>query len=156
MLYRNYISIVRRNYDKIQDKGRFIGSIIYLVIGLVILIFMLIWGTTFFYNSAPKDVTNWKRILWCLVWGCWGFSYTALQQSKVSHNDPAWKSYISKYLVAILFVASLVFSILHLSDKTSNYIFYFLSAPITFILSFNIDRSIGDTINILKTILGKS
>ncbi|MBU4369444.1 hypothetical protein KKG58_01630 [Patescibacteria group bacterium] len=142
------------DFDSKKDKkNRIIFSIIYGLIGVFLIIVSLIFlGSDFmFYNNEIKSINNYPRFLWSLSWCFIGFSLIAYQSSRNEHNVPAIPVYIIVYFPTLIMISLLVFGFLHIFQSTSNYLFYCLSAPMSFIMSFGIDRTIP---RLIDTIFG--
>ena len=100
---------------------------------------------------------NVPRFFYCVAFSFIGFSVLLFKLS-FKFNASQWNSghgyiiyYLFSYLVFIFVLSSLAFSLLHLSEKTSSYLFYFLAAPISFTLAYLVD----DYTNIAKEIMKK-
>jgi len=140
--------------NSIKDKGRFLGAIISLMLGLFIVIVLpYYFGIDLLYNNPAENFSNYPRFLWCLAFCFFGFFFPAYRASKLMHDEPAWKSYPTVYLISLIIISCLVFAVLHISERTSNYLFYFLSSPICFIFSYYIDNVLNEgLIGILRKI----
>jgi len=58
-----------------KDKGRLAGSIVYLILGMLILAACLIWWRNqVFYDTARTGFQNTWRVTWCLAFAFFGFS----------------------------------------------------------------------------------
>lgn len=135
------------------DLGRRVGSVIYAIIGLfspIIIIGSFGWNFMF-YNEPINGFGNYPRLLWCVIWVSLGFACIAYEASKWPHHlESAFPSYYTVYLIVLLVIASAVFGFFHIFDATKNYLFYFLSGPVSFILGFHVDKIINDPFVLLK------
>ncbi len=62
----------------------------------------------------------------------------------------AGRTYFLIYPLSLLILATLIFAVLHASKNTSNYLYYFFSAPLAFVLSFYIDTLLKSPIDLFK------
>ncbi len=140
--------------NPIKDKGRFLGALIYYILAIFILFILPHYlKINLIYTKSIDDFSNYPRFLWSLAFSFFGFSMIAFRASEKEHPDsPAWKSYPTIYLVNLIIISSLVFAILHISNQTSNYLFYFFSSPICFMLSYYIDSLLKSPLDLLKSI----
>lgn len=125
------------SFLKIRDGSRFIGFIFYALLGVILLCFIIKNG---FYNEALESFNNWPRFIWSLSFGCFGFSAIAFRASKSFHKSSGIESYTTIYPVTILIISCLVFVLFNAIESTSNYLYYFVSAPISFSLTYYIDK----------------
>src|SRR5438874_5683217 len=109
--------------SKFPDKGRLIGAVVFLVIGLSLIPIFAHFGG--FYATAEGNVHDAIRLLWSISWCCIGFALIAYRNSKKTHGTPARRSYFSIYPLSLLIVATVIFAVLHTSKNTSNYLYYF-------------------------------
>jgi hypothetical protein len=128
------------------NKWRVIFSILYLVIFVGLLV---IFGSRMFYFNVAKDSWNLYRFVWCLAFTSLGFSLIAFYHRRVSL--PPYPEYILHYPVQLGAMAAVVFSILHLFEATSGYVFYYLSSSLCFTLGFLVDQYW----DMFKSIIGK-
>lgn len=127
---------------KIKDEGRFIGSLIYSFTGILLLNFFIQrHGLSFiFYDDAIQGFNNYPRFIWCLSCAFWGFSMIAYRASLSNHKNRAFPQYYLSYFLILILVSSLDFAVFHIFKSTSNYLFYFLSAPTGFTLGYHADQ----------------
>ena len=128
------------------NKWRVIFSVLYFVIFVGLL---LIFGCRMFYINVPKDSWNSYRFVWCLAFTSVGFSSIAFYHRKVS--VPPYPEYILQYPIQLGAMAAVVFSILHIFEATSGYVFYYLSSTLSFSLGFLVDQYW----DMFKSIIGK-
>ena len=131
----------------IKDMGRFKGACISCVVGVLIIVVLFIlnglvlcWPPAFFYDEPLKGFINLRRLPWCIAWAFLGFAAIAYRSSKKSHKEPAYKSYFTTYPTILVLSSVLVFSVLHLFDPSSTYLFYPLAAALSFILGYSADN----------------
>lgn len=150
------MSGIKRLSEKYTDKGRLMGGIYYLIIGVAILGYIRRrWGWSYFYDEPLEGFENWRRLLWCLAWSCFGFFCIAYQASKMKNKDKAFPDYATLYPTALFLISLTIYSILQVFKGTSTYIFYFLSVPLCFSLSFMIDVIIFERDKLFKSLFGK-
>lgn len=149
----NYMKKKNMN-NKIKDEGRFVGSLIYFFGGILILNFFIQkFGLNFiFYDKAISGFGNYPRLIWCLVCVFLGFALIAYRASKGRHGDKAFPQYYLSYLVTLLIVASVDFAFFHIFQPTSNYLFYFLSGPMGFILGYYADQAKTNPLGLFSTL----
>ena len=136
-----------------KKELRLLFAFLFLIVAALI-IFVLALCTNGFYED--NNPWNFPRFFYCIAFSFFGFSVLLF---KLYFNPPSKENdfkgyaiyYLLYYLAFIAAIASLVFSLLHLSEKTNGYLFYFLAAPISFTFSYLID----DYINIAKGIAKK-
>jgi len=137
--------------NSIKDKKRFGGAVVSLILGSLIIVYLLRYNGI--YTDPPKDFSNYPRLFWCLAFSFLGFSIPAYRASKSTHDDNAIITYSTTYLISLIIISCLVFAILHTSERTSNYLFYFSSSSICFTFSYFIDNVLNEgLISILKKI----
>jgi hypothetical protein len=91
-----------------------------------------------FYLTEKKDIESLYRLLWCYLCSMWGFALIAFYWRHVTVSP--FPEYLTHYPVMLLVIASLVFSITHLFDRTTGYLFYYVTFAPCFILSFLVDE----------------
>ena len=109
-------------------------AIMYGVIGLGMILFL---RGELFYLQAPDDFSNFCRFLWCIACSCIGFAVLAFHVRQKSKSP--FPSYLTWYPLFLIAISSLVFAGCHLSEKSSGYLFYFISGPLCFILAYLVD-----------------
>lgn len=136
----------------IKDYWRLIGSLIYLLVGLIIIVAGIIDNIPLFYHSPFENINDWIRILWCLAFSCFGFSIAAYRASKAIHGPggEAWCLYLTIYPLNLALLSVFAFAVLHIAPQTSNHLFYFLSAPLCFLFSWYIDVWVGNPMKMFK------
>jgi hypothetical protein len=133
---------------------RFRLAFFFLIVAMAIILVLKFYVNGFYEDNSPN---NFPRFFYCIAFSFVGFSVLLF---KLYFNPPSKENdfkghaifYVLYYLAFIAAIASLVFSLLHLSEKTNGYLFYFLAAPISFTFSFLID----DYINIARGIAKKA
>ena len=110
-------------------------SLAYLILGGLI---VYIRRDSILYLSPDPVAYNFDRFLWCLASSFFGFSILAF--SLKGHPKTPFPVYYSYYPFVLIVISAIVFSILHLFDKTSSFVFYYLSFAACFVLSFMIDQ----------------
>ena len=141
-----------RSKSRFPDRGRLIGAGVFLIVGVFLIpIFAFFWGlSAVFYDTAKGNTHDAIRLLWSISWCCIGFAFIAYRASKTTHVTPARQTYFSIYPLSLLILATLIFAVLHASKNTSNYLYYVLSAPLAFVLSFHIDTLLKRPLDLLK------
>lgn len=86
-----------------------------------------------------KNSYNFNRLLWCLGFVCLGFSFYGLQFRRYDDRGIKWSESVYNF-ITLLLVSLLIFSFCHLHDKSSLYVFYYLSAATSFISGYLSDR----------------
>ncbi|MFC1538738.1 hypothetical protein ACFL6H_04880 [Candidatus Latescibacterota bacterium] len=141
--------------------NRIFFAIIYFL-GPIIIVF--IYRNEIFYISVSCNPYNLYRLLWCICSSFFGFSIVAIKlriagkDAEDNAKTKAFPTYLIYYPFILLMMASLVFSILHIFNKTSGFIFYSMSFSLCFILSFLVDdffRLIINTMNIVANTVKK-
>jgi hypothetical protein len=141
-------------FDRYKNKSRLVGAGIYFLVAVVLFCFIMSWPN-YFYNQPLCGFENWRRLIWCFMWSFVGFSIIAYKSSLGSHPNNAWPSYATSYLVILVHIALITFSVLQSFPRTQNYVFYFLSAPICFSLSYLIDGVLKEKLKIVSSVLPK-
>jgi len=114
---------------------RIIFTIIYFVLAVLIVI---IWNQKIFYLSVISDSYNLYRYLWCI--SCSSFGFSVLSFHVRTHPNSPFPSFITYYPVLLFVISALVFSICHLFEATSNFVFYYLSFGLCFAMGYLIDN----------------
>lgn len=94
-----------------------------------------------FYLEAINDFKNIYRLFWILPFTFMGFSFLAFLVAKkgLSPDTKPWQSYCFNYFPRLIALSLIIFSVLHLFDPTSGYLYYFLSSGLGLYLGYNID-----------------
>src|SRR3989339_86453 len=122
-------------YSENTHCWRLVFSILYLVGG--ILIIFLFRGKMFYPHASFEAFWNFHRFLWCISCSCIGLSGIAFLFRK--EKEPPIPKYIFNYPINVIARAALAFSAVHLIPGTNNYLFYYLSGSISFLLGYFID-----------------
>jgi hypothetical protein len=120
------------------NKQRVIFAVAYFLIFVLLLV---IFWKNIFYFEVPKDSLNVYRFIWCISFTALGFSLVAFEYR--FHEVSPYPKYVIHYPFQLIAMAALVFSILHLFEATSRYLFYYLSASLCFTLGYMVDRYWG-------------
>ena len=145
-----------KDHDQIQDRSRLIGAIIYFALAIIIVVVAIMyWWPKYFYDEPLQGFANGRRFWWCLAWVFFGFAVIALRSSKKTHPNTAWPSYAVSYPLALCLASSFVFSILQMIKTSPTYLFYFASAPISFLLAYHIDVVINKPLDFALRLLGR-
>lgn len=123
-----------QNEKKIQPS-RVIFSALFFAVPIVLI---SLFPDAIFYLSEKSDTYNSYRFLWCVCCSMWGFSVIAFHWRHVTVS--IFPDYLLYYPFLLLTISALVFSSMHLFDKTSGYLFYYFSFALCFILSFLVDE----------------
>ena len=110
-------------------------SIPYLFFALLVL---LCRRSELFYLTPQPNAYNVDRFLWCVVDTLFGFFFVAVHHWKRASSP--FPRYLLYYPVVVLLISALVFSGCHLFEKSSGFVFYYLSFVACFVLGFLIDR----------------
>jgi len=127
------------NFDKIckklnfSDFRRLRWSFWIFVFSCLSILIFYINKKIFFYNTVIDSFNNYPRFFWALVFSFMGFSFLAFRVSKnfpldEVEKDKPWKSYIFNYFPRLVALSLIIFSMLHLFEVTSGYLYYFFSA----------------------------
>ncbi len=109
------------------------------------------WDEIFYFKHF--DSYQFDRYWWCLSSSFFGFSCIAFHQR---HSDKSpLPEYISYYLPLLLVISALAFSILHLFEASSGFVFYYFSFAACFILAFLVDSFWGSVLSIFDKIAQK-
>lgn len=115
------------------NNGRLFFSVIYFAIFILSLI---LWKKVFFQKPI-EDFSSLYRLLWCFSSASLGFAILVFKN--LNNQKSPFPTYISYYPFLLLVASSLVFSVLHISERTSNYVFYYFAFPLCFIFGFMVD-----------------
>lgn len=120
--------------DEKTNWSRVLMSIIYLIVAGIIF-----WSfhDEIFYPIPRDGFDNFFRFIWCVV--CAFFAFSILAFNLIKKQRTPFPEYLTYYPFMLIVVSALVFSVLHLFEKTSGYIFYYFSFSLVFILSYLID-----------------
>ena len=111
------------------NQTRVIFSILYFILGFLII---YIFRDNIFYLLAEKDSYNIYRFYWCLSSSAIGFAFIILQ---TIHNPKSpLPSYLNYYPFILVLISTLVFSVLHIFESTSGFVFYYFSFSLCFLL----------------------
>ena len=120
------------------NKKRLCCYIFYLSISLILLLIITLkLRTQVFYFTVKDDNWNLYRFLWCIPFASLGFSFLALNY--IRSPDSPFPKYLIYYPVLLLLICSAVCGVLHLFEGSSSISYYYLSAPICFILGYLAD-----------------
>jgi len=121
------------NSEKI-NWWRVYCAIFYFVLGILLI---YIFRDDIFYPDV--DITTWNiyRYIWCLASSCMGFASIALVLRKIKDNP--FPAYVTHYPLQLLAMSALIFAVLHLSTRTSGFVFYYLSFALCFTLGYLVD-----------------
>jgi len=120
--------------EKTINWKRIFFSVLYLSVSLFIV------GTRWnklFYLLPQAHSYNLERFLWCLASSLCAFGALAWQWRYESESP--FPEYITYYPLLLSAISALVFSVCHLSEKTSGFVFYYLSFALCFALSYQAD-----------------
>lgn len=126
---------------EIKDYRRFRWFFWILFLGLLSLMLFYFYKENFFYLEPINGIKNTYRFFWVLPFSFMGFSFLAFlvaRRGAFSDNRP-WLSYIFNYFPRLVALSLIIFSVLHMFDSTSGYLYYFLSAGLGLYLGYNID-----------------
>ncbi|MHA1336271.1 MAG: hypothetical protein ACTSPW_11075 [Promethearchaeota archaeon] len=119
----------------ITKVWRIIFSIIYATCAILI---FFINKEKIFYIKPIIDSYNWYRFLWCLSGSLLGFSVLSFHIR--NHPLSPFPSFLTYYPFLLIMISAIVFSVCHLFDKTSGFVFYYISFPICFTLGYLVDN----------------
>jgi hypothetical protein len=110
--------------------------------GAPILVILIFWYydslDKIFFLTEKKDCESLYRLLWCGFGSMWGFSAIAFYWRNV--RESPFPLYLTYYPFLLLVISLLVFSIMHLFEKTSGYLFYYFSFALCSLLGFQVDQ----------------
>lgn len=120
--------------EKINYK-RFVSALVYLILGIAILIIVYLkYGL---YLEVNRTCLNFSRFLWCLGGSFIGFSGIAFYWC---HSDKTpFPAYATSYPILLVIISSIIFSVCHLFEETSGFVFYYLSIGLSGFLAYFID-----------------
>ena len=98
---------------------------------------LCLFRTHIFYLDADIKTWNIYRYIWCFASSCIGFSCIALVLRK-THKNPI-PEYVTIYPLQLLAMSALVFAVLHMSTRTSNFVFYYFAFGLCFTLGYLVD-----------------
>ena len=109
-------------------------SFFYFVLGILLI---CLFKSDIFYFNADTKTWNIYRYIWCLASSCLGFSSIAL----MLRENPTlpFPAYVTHYPLQLLAMSALIFGVLHISTRTSNFVFYYLSFALCFTLGYLVD-----------------
>jgi len=116
------------------NKSRIFFSILYFLLPIVLV--PLFW-TDMVYPQALQNSWNLGRFFWCCLCSSFGFSGIAFHFRR--NEKSPFPEYVSHYPFQLLAMSALIFSLLHLLERTSSYLFYYLSGSLCFTLGFMAD-----------------
>ncbi len=120
-------------------QRRFVSVICFAVPIPVILIFWYCGMLDkIFFLTEKKDYESLYRLLWCGFGSMWGFSAIAFYWRDV--REAPFPRYLTDYPFRLIVISLLVFSIMHLFEKTSGYLFYYFSFALCSLLGFQVDQ----------------
>jgi hypothetical protein len=93
---------------------------------------------TLFYILPHSDSFNLDRLAWCVICAFVGFAVLAFHLRR--HPKSPFPEYISYYPPVLLMISALVFSACHMFERSSGFVFYYLSSSACFTLAFLVDR----------------
>lgn len=132
-------------YRKI-NKARVLFSIAYLAIAIIL---FLLFRKRIYYFDVPAEFWNIPRFIWCISSVTFGFSLVAFALR--FHNRTPFPEYVTYYPFQLVAMATLVFSVLHIYEATSGYLFYYLSFSMCFTMGFMVDKYW----EIIESLIGK-
>ena len=119
---------------------------------LIFALLLLIFWTKMVYLDPPKNSWNLCRFVWCLAFTAFGFSSIAFCHRR--NPKTPFPEYVAQYPFQLGAMAALVFSILHIFQSTSGYVFYYLSSSVCFTLGFLVDEYFGMFKSIVSKVSG--
>lgn len=120
------------------NRFRVMFAVAYFLISIFLLV--LFWKNLFYFE-VPKESLNLYRLVWCISFTSLGFSLIAFEYKY--HKPSPFPKYVVHYPFQLLAMAALVFSVLHIFQATSGYLFYYFSASLSFTLGYMVDRYWG-------------
>jgi MFS family permease len=139
------------NDEKKQNINwkRFTVALVYLGFGVLIL--FLVGRESKFHLEVDKTALNLPRYFWCLGWAFVGFG--AIVFRWVTSEKFCLLHYIFYFPILLGIISAIVFSVCHLSDKTSGFVFYYLSAGLSAFFSCFHENILGLILKIAKKIV---
>ena len=127
------------NIRRWKSQRRFVAICCFVFPIVTILVFLYYDSLSkIFYSTENKGISNLYRLLWCGFGSMWGFSAIAFYWRDLP--EPPFPRYLTYYPFILLVISLLVFSSIHLFEKTSGYLFYYLSFGLCAILGFQVDQ----------------
>ena len=147
--------VISKLYNlKNKNKERKIGSMIFLIMAIIILVLLVI------YRDSSSFIPDWHRIFWLLTFTFFGVSAAALDASKKYHDDkPSDKilfQYFSRYLIVAIAISSLLYGVLTIFDLKDNFHYYFISAPLGLAFGYTIDIFVSNLHKLVSDALVKN
>lgn len=130
-----------KNENKNENKKekinyrRFVSALVYLILGIITLI--LVGYKSKLYIEVNEVCLNLPRYFWCLGWSCLGFSGIAFYWCR--SNKTPFPIYATSYPILLAIISALVFSVCHLFEETSGFVFYYLSAGLSGFFAYFVD-----------------
>jgi hypothetical protein len=121
--------------DKRSKKLRIAFTIFYLILAILII---AIRSKSMFYYDALDHSFNLDRYLWSVASALLGFSF--LSYRVIEHSNSPFPSFIVYYPILLLIIAAISFSFCHAFQRTSGFVYYYLSFSISFCFGFLVDR----------------
>jgi hypothetical protein len=126
--------MVEKETSQKMNWWRVIFSIFYFLLAILLI---YIFKNDIFYYDVDIKTWNIYRYIWCLASSCLGFSSIALVLRK--NQTSPFPSYVTHYPLQLLAMSALIFAVLHISTKTSNFVFYYFSFALCFTLGYLVD-----------------
>lgn len=142
---------------KIFDPDRFKAFKWYLAISIISLFLLFYFHQYVFYLEEVNNFGNWPRFLFTLVFviiGCTLVIYDSSHRH-MREDPPVFWTYFSRYLIAVIVLASIVFVIFNAVESTSNYLFYYIAGAVGVGAGYNIDFAV-DILNTINKYLSRN
>ncbi|MGC9610612.1 MAG: hypothetical protein ABSE68_00050 [Minisyncoccia bacterium] len=137
------------NKLNIKDFRRFRWFFWILILSLLFLGYIFLNQEKFFYSSDINGDHYLYRFLWVLPFSFIGFASLILMAAKNGRvkDDAPWSSYVFSYFLRLIAFSLIIFSVLHIFESTSNYLYYFFSAGLGLYVGYKIDAIKLEDIN---------
>lgn len=130
----------------IKDYYRFANFLIFLLGSLVLTAIILYYHDTFFYLVEKNDFNNWPRLVYTFDFVLLGCSFAIFDSSKghIPEKKPysVFATYLTRYLITTIVLATIIFVIFNAIDATSNYLYYFVTLAVGIGVGYVIDFAV--------------
>jgi len=145
-----------RTTEKATNWPRVGSSVVYFILAIM---FVLLfewqrhknaefgWAEVF-YLDPIRGCWNLGRFVWCMSSSFVGFA--SLGVLLWTHDAPIWPRHFLYYPLLLLAISSLVFSACHMLERTSGFVFYYLSFGACFSLALLVDRFVDLVESVLR------
>jgi len=128
---------IQKNYSETENYK--VVSTVFVLLGMcfIFILPLLLGPSNYFFDTPFSGFRNLFRLPWCFGWSCIGFAAMSFRKDiKFSAGSISFLTYTTIFALIILVIASSIFSILHMLEKTRIWLFYFFAAPMSFLVSY--------------------